>query len=90
MGFSLSFILIFYFIGLFFLFYSIYNFLIVLLRMEFLILCVYIYLNMEIAEVVGIVEIIFVYVCVMVLEGVLGLCLLVKSYRGAGGNIYLR
>jgi len=53
-------------------------------------LCVYIYLNMGIIEVGGIIEILFVYVCVIVLEGVLGLCLLVRRYKGAGGNMYLR
>jgi len=90
MGVGFSLMVIFYLMGLFFLFYSIYNFLMVLLRVEFLMLCVYIYLNIGVMGVEGIMEILFVYVCVIVLEGVLGLCLLVKRYRGAGGNIYLR
>jgi len=77
-------------VGLFYLVLSFHNYLILLLGVEYFILLVYIFFCLKVTILLNLVEFLFIFVTIIVLEGIMGLCLLIKNYRFMGGNIYTR
>lgn len=62
----------------------------VLLRVELLMLMFYFYFSLKLQQIGWMIDSIFFFICIVVLEGVIGLCILIKNYRFMGDNIFLR
>lgn len=83
-------VILYFLLGIVLFFYFIFSYMILLLGIEFIMITIFVGVTTKAFNVGASVDLMFLFICMIVLEGVIGLCLLLKTYRYRGRSINYR